>query len=142
MATGRATKEAKVGASPLRTDPAVPAVRQEQSLEAAKAGDAAALRSIYEAHAAAITRRLAHMSGDAELARDVTQDAFVTAFARLDRFRGDASLATWLHAIAYNHLRDRRKRMRRERSVRLAIRSSRAGSIDESPARCWPMRSV
>ena len=106
-----------MGAPPLRTDPAVPAVRQEQPLEAARAGDAAALRSIYEAHAEAITRRLAHMCGDPELARDVTQDAFVTAFAKLERFRGDSSLATWLHAIAYNHLRDRRKRQRRERSL-------------------------
>lgn len=83
----------------------------------ARAGEDAALREIYEQHAAAVTRRLAHVTGDPELARDLTQDAFVTAFDRLDRFRGDSSLGTWLHAIAFNHLRDRRKKARREQSL-------------------------
>jgi RNA polymerase sigma-70 factor (ECF subfamily) len=91
--------------------------REGDVLTRARAGEESALRAIYEDHAAAITRRLAHVTGDHELARDLTQDAFVTAFDKLDSFRGDASLGTWLHAIAFNHLRDRRKRARREQSV-------------------------
>ena len=99
------------------------AVQEQQGAEEgdvltrARAGEASALRAIYEEHAAAITRRLAHVTGDLELARDLTQDAFVTAFDKLDGFRGDSGLGTWLHAIAFNHLRDRRKRARREQSV-------------------------
>ena len=81
------------------------------------------LKAIYAEHAVAITRRLTHLTGDAELARDLTQDAFVTAFDRLASFRGDSGLGTWLHAIAFNHLRDRRKRARRELSVWDRLRS-------------------
>lgn len=117
-----------VSASPLPERENAPAVPQARTLSDARAQDPAALRSIYQEHAVAITRRLAHMTGDAELARDITQDAFVTAFDRLHRFRGDSSLATWLHAIAYNHLRDRRKRKRRELSVWRRLRSPEAES--------------
>ncbi len=68
-----------------------------------------------------LTRRLAHACGSEELARDVAQDAFITAFAKLERFREDASFSTWLHGIAFNHLRDRRKRSARERTGKAAL---------------------
>ncbi|MEM6294103.1 MAG: RNA polymerase sigma factor [Myxococcota bacterium] len=82
----------------------------------AATGDAAAQADLYRVHAATLTRRLTHVCGDAELARDVAQDAFITAFDRLGRFRGRSSFSTWLHGIAFNHLRDRRKHRRREAS--------------------------
>ncbi len=85
------------------------AVSDEQLARAVGQGDDAAVRQLYEDHAAALTRRLFHAVGDAEVARDLTQDAFVTALARIHRFRGEASLSTWLHAIAFNHVRDHRK---------------------------------
>lgn len=85
--------------------------------------DATAEEELYREHAATLTRRLAHACGDDELARDIAQDAFITAFGRLDQFEGRASFSTWLHGIAFNHLRDRRKRWARERSgkARLAL---------------------
>jgi len=92
-------------------------VVDEDILNAACDGDADALRTLYERYATEITRRLTHMTGDEEIARDLTQDTFVTAFSRLGRFRGDARFSTWLHAIAFNHLRDHRKRMRRKLSA-------------------------
>lgn len=75
--------------------------------------DDRAFREVYDAHVAAVTRRLYHAVGDAEVARDLAQEAFATAFAKLESFRGEASVSTWLHAIAFNHLRDYRKRTRR-----------------------------
>jgi RNA polymerase sigma-70 factor, ECF subfamily len=84
--------------------------------------DGPAFRAIYEEHAAAVTRRLAHSSGDTELARDLAQETFVVAFVRLEHFRGESSLSTWLHAIAFNLLRDHRKRTRRRLSVWARLR--------------------
>lgn len=83
-------------------------------VERAREGDAEAQAELYREHAATLARRLAHACGDDDLARDLAQDAFVTAFATLHRFRGKASFSTWLHGIAFNHLRDRRKRKARE----------------------------
>lgn len=98
-------------------------------LERAREGDAAAQAELYREHAATLTRRLAHACGDDELARDVAQDAFITAFARLGDYRGRSSFSTWLHGIGFNHLRDRRKRGARERSgkARLALVEGEAG---------------
>ena len=39
------------------------------------------------------------LSGDAEKAREFTQDTFIRAFSRLSQFRGDAAFSTWLHRI-------------------------------------------
>ncbi|MCH9685590.1 MAG: RNA polymerase sigma factor [Deltaproteobacteria bacterium] len=90
-------------------------VADQRLAEAIGEGDEAAIRRLYELHAASLTRRLFHALGDAEAARDLTQDAFVTALAKMHRFRGEASLSTWLHGIAFNHLRDHRKHTRRRR---------------------------
>lgn len=89
----------------------------------ARDGDVVAKSDLYRDHAPTLTRRLAHACGDDDLARDLAQDAFITAFGQLDRFAGRASFSTWLHGIAFNHLRDRRKRGARERSgkARLAL---------------------
>lgn len=54
------------------------------------------------------------MLGNEEDARDVVQEAFVSAFRALPRFNGDAQLGTWLHRIVVNtalmRLRTRRRR--------------------------------
>lgn len=40
--------------------------------------------------------------GDAGLAADVTQEAYVAAYRRRDRFRGEAPAHAWLHRIVVN----------------------------------------
>ncbi|MBZ5634883.1 MAG: sigma-70 family RNA polymerase sigma factor [Acidobacteriia bacterium] len=58
-----------------------------------------------------------------EEAEDITATAFTAAFENRSRFRGDALPQTWLHAIAMNEARSRR----RERAVPLE-------SIEDSDA--------
>jgi RNA polymerase sigma-70 factor (ECF subfamily) len=75
-------------------------VDERSLIERVLAGDAAAERTLYDAHVDRVYRlayRLAN--GDAELARDFTQDAFIRAFDKLSDFRGQAALSTWLHTI-------------------------------------------
>jgi RNA polymerase sigma-70 factor (ECF subfamily) len=64
------------------------------------AGDALAERALYDAHVDRIYRLVYRMTGEQELAEDLTQETFIRAFERLGQFRGDSSMATWLHSIA------------------------------------------
>lgn len=44
--------------------------------------------------------------GNAEDAKDITQDAFLKAFKNIKNFRGDSSFSTWIHRIAINAGKD------------------------------------
>lgn len=61
------------------------------------------------------------MAGDADTARDMTQETFVRAWRSLDQFRGDAAFSTWLHTVAVssglNVLRRRDRHRKRERPI-------------------------
>lgn len=56
-----------------------------------------------------LTRLCAMILGDASLAQDAVQDAFLRAVRRFDTYRGDAAARTWLTAIAVNVCRDYRR---------------------------------
>ena len=76
----------------------------------------AAFEAMVRSHDASLRRfgfRL--VGGDID---DVLQTAYLAAFRAMDEFRGESSSGTWLHRIVYtsalNHLRSRRRSMRRE----------------------------
>ena len=71
------------------------------------------LHTLYRAHAVGVVTRLRRLCGDDELARDLAHDAFVIAMRRIDSAPDDPPPAAWLHAIAYNLLRDDRRSRRR-----------------------------
>ncbi len=93
-------------------------MHEAELIARARAGDPAAERALYEAHVDRVYRLAYRFAGDADLARDFTQDTFIRAFERLDGFRGASQFATWLHAIAVsvalNGLRDVKRRRMRE----------------------------
>jgi RNA polymerase sigma factor (sigma-70 family) len=43
---------------------------------------------------------------DPDIARDITQNAFVKCYKKLDSFRGDAKMKTWLYRITINESKD------------------------------------
>lgn len=86
------------------------------------AGDRLAARTLYDRHVRRVHRIVFRISGgDEELARELTQDAFVRAFGQLEKFRGDAAFGTWLHRIAVtvalNAMRGVKRLRQREESL-------------------------
>ena len=73
---------------------------ERELIERVRAGDMGAARQLYDAHVGPVHRLALRMTGDAELAQDATQDAFIRAFKSLEGFRGDAAFSTWMHRIA------------------------------------------
>jgi RNA polymerase sigma-70 factor, ECF subfamily len=80
-------------------------------LQRARAGDEAALRSLYEEHRPRVLRLAFALLGDADEAEDVMQDVMVYALTHLDRYDPErAAFPTWLHTIVVSRCRDRYRR--------------------------------
>jgi RNA polymerase sigma-70 factor (ECF subfamily) len=95
------------------------AQHDEESIlvESARNGDSAAFEKLYRSNKDRIYGLLWRIcGGDAALAEDLLQEAFVRAWQKLDSFRGESRFGTWLHRLSANvALSDRRIRLRRVR---------------------------
>jgi RNA polymerase sigma-70 factor (ECF subfamily) len=81
------------------------------------AGDPGAERQLYDQHVDRVYRlafRLAN--GDADLAQDFTQEAFLRAFHRLGAFKGQSAFSTWLHAITVSVSLNGLRKLKRHRT--------------------------
>lgn len=101
----------------------------------AGAGDKTAFETLYHRHRNRIHGLVWRLcGGDAALAEDLLQEAFVRAWQKLDSFRGEARFATWLHRLSVNvALSDRRirlKRLERETALEGAAERTATGEKD------------
>lgn len=85
----------------------------------AQDGDKRAYGLLVERHQARIHATLTKMTGDPELAMDLSQDAFVRAWEALPRFERRAAFSTWLYRIAVRLAYDEMGRRRRSVDVDL-----------------------
>jgi RNA polymerase sigma-70 factor (ECF subfamily) len=80
------------------------------------AGDRLAARELYDAHAPRVFRLAFRLTGDGDLARELTQETFVRAFAQLGRFRGESALSTWLHRVTVSVVSNAMRKVKRFRA--------------------------
>ena len=100
-------------------------MNERQLIARVIAGDRLAGRALYDTHAPRVYSLAYRLSGDAEKAREFTQDTFIRAFSRLSQFRGDAAFSTWLHRITVTVISNaRRSEVRIAREVALDEASS------------------
>jgi RNA polymerase sigma factor (sigma-70 family) len=104
-------------------------------VERAGKGDGAAFEVLYRRHRDRVYGLLWRLAGgDAALAEDLLQEAFVRAWQKLDSFRGESRFGTWLHRLSANvALSDRRirvKRVRREIVLDEAVERTATGDRD------------
>lgn len=77
----------------------------DELVAAARAGTVAAFDTLVDRYYAPLVRFLARQTGDQELAADLAQETFVTAYRQLAQLAEDRSFAAWLYQIARNRLR-------------------------------------
>ena len=81
----------------------------------AREGDLAAFEALYRKHVRRVYALCLRLSGNAALAEELTQEAFVRAWKKLAQFRGESAFSTWLHPLVVNvALAERRSRRSRE----------------------------
>jgi RNA polymerase sigma-70 factor (ECF subfamily) len=68
----------------------------------AKSGDAEAMNALLEPYWNSVFRLAYRMTGHAEDAEDVTQEAFVRIVQRLPSYRGECAFKTWVNRVALN----------------------------------------
>lgn len=80
----------------------------------ARGGDRDAFAHLVDRHHGRLVRHLTWRTGDADLAGDLAQEAFLEAFVHVHRLADDRSFLSWLYGIAQNRLRmaARRRRLR------------------------------
>jgi RNA polymerase sigma-70 factor (ECF subfamily) len=83
----------------------VTSINEASLLPTAKSGEAAAVDTLYRAHAEKLFRtvhRITRNREDAEDAEDAVQDSFLRAFLHLKSFDGRSTFSTWLTRIGIN----------------------------------------
>jgi RNA polymerase sigma-70 factor (ECF subfamily) len=75
-------------------------------------GDALALRTLYERHAAWLLVRLSHRCADPALVEEVLQDTFLAVWKGARHYRGQGEVPAWIWGIGIRRLVDRLRRHR------------------------------
>jgi len=75
----------------------------EVTLAAARRGDLGACERIYRQFQRPAYTVAVRVVNCRELAQEVTQEAFITAFRRIGQFRGDAPFWGWFKRVVVNH---------------------------------------
>ncbi|HKY09445.1 MAG TPA: sigma-70 family RNA polymerase sigma factor [Candidatus Binatia bacterium] len=86
-------------------------------LEGLKAGDEAALKKLFDMHAAKLYRVAQRILADPADAEEIIQDVFWTAYRKAQSFKGEAQLSTWLYRLTVNAALGRIRRGRKKREV-------------------------
>jgi len=99
-------------------------------VERVHAGDAEALRSLYERYGAIVFGMTYRLLGDRQAAEECTQDVFVSVWRTADGYQPErAQVSTWILAIARNRAIDATRR----RAARPVDPHEDVWSTDESP---------
>lgn len=99
-------------------------MEEPELISRVRAGEPAAERALYDAHVDRVYRLAFRLAGDAELARDFTQETFIRAFERIATFRGESRLSTWLHAIATTVALNGLRKVKRFRTREMGIEAA------------------
>lgn len=74
-------------------------------VERARRGDMQAWSRLYQELFDPVFRHVRYLTGDTEVAEDLTQETFAKALVALKDFGGRSSFSTWLHGVAINVVR-------------------------------------
>lgn len=91
----------------------------EVTLARAKRGDLRACETIYRSYHAPAYSVAVRICNCPELARDVTQEAFINAFKRMPQFRGDSPFWGWLRRVVVNHAISALRKLPRHDAIEL-----------------------
>jgi len=94
--------------------------QERELVRRAQAGDLEAFERLYRENVGRVYAICYRMAGEAGLAEELVQDAFVRAWQKLGSFRGESACSSWLYPLAVNVAFSERRARRRRTSRILA----------------------
>ncbi|MFQ5705230.1 MAG: RNA polymerase sigma factor [Gemmatimonadales bacterium] len=105
-------------------------------IEQVRRGEAGAERELYDVHVDRVYRLAYRLTGDSELAQDMTQETFIRAFDKMGQFRGEAAFGTWLRSIATSVIYNGLRKVKRLRQREVVLEE--AGLLDDGSREAEP----
>jgi RNA polymerase sigma-70 factor (ECF subfamily) len=96
----------------VNTQPDSVATTESELVDRAKEGDRGAFGDLVRIHRRGVVNVVYRMCGDAELAEDAAQEAFVRAWQHIDQYEPRSAFRNWLYRIASNVAVDALRRRR------------------------------
>jgi RNA polymerase sigma-70 factor (ECF subfamily) len=114
----------------------------ELTLAGARRGDMRACEKIYRKfHKQAFTVAM-RICKHRELAQDVTQEAFISAFKRMHQYRGDSPFWGWLRRVIVNHAISALRKLPRHDAVEFEDYMSPRNGDQESLGHCMDLEQA
>jgi len=117
------------------------AVSDAIAVERTLAGDREAYRVLVERHSRNLYRMAYRMTGSAQDAEEVVQEAFLRAYQKLRQFAGNANFGTWVYRIAANYAIDRMRQRGSEDAHRQQPDGPREEGLQVDPVANVPDRA-
>jgi RNA polymerase sigma-70 factor (ECF subfamily) len=121
-------------------------VTDAETVKRVLAGDADAFRLLVDRHGRVLHRVAYRITGSADDAEDVVQEAFIRAYRQLASYDGRAAVSTWLHRITVNCaldlLRSRQRRPEDSGREETLMSHHESGSPQERHARGTEIRNA
>ena len=109
----------------------------------AQAGDRSAFDRLVDVTHTMVHATAYRLTGDADLAADAVQDAYVRAYTSLHTFRGSSSFSTWLYRIVVNVSLDAlRRRARSPEPLTAVTEEDEVRELDVADASTDPGEAV
>jgi RNA polymerase sigma-70 factor, ECF subfamily len=91
--------------------------RKPIDLAALKRQDPVAFKQLVDAYSAQIYNLALKMLGNPDLAEDILQETFISAYRGIGRFEGRSHISTWLYRIAHNAVLMRLRKEKRNPQI-------------------------
>ena len=94
-------------------------VSNSELVKKSQLGDKSAFEELVKRHQELVFSLSFKLTGNRELANDVTQEAFIRAWKAIGKFRGDSTFGTWIYRITVNTAWTLRKKAKKHYSLNI-----------------------